>query len=117
MPRSHKLARNPLPGEVDAHHLAVAVEAPAGSLVVFHGNTWNGALPRKTPGYRFTLISYFVLMYLLRQEAPGYVTDEMRARNEPRFARLAGDDIPYPFGVTTRDKTYVANAAGKYQHT
>ncbi|MCU4183269.1 phytanoyl-CoA dioxygenase family protein [Acidiferrimicrobium sp. IK] len=117
VPRSHKLARHPLPSEVEAHHLAVPVEAATGSLVIFHGNTWHGSLPRRTPGYRFSLISYFVRMYLLRQEAPGYVTDEMRARNGPRFARLAGDDIPYPFGVSTRDKTYLANAAGKYQHT
>jgi hypothetical protein len=117
VPRSHKLARHPLPSEVADHHLAVGVEAPAGSLVVFHGNTWHGALPRRAPGYRFSLISYFVRMYLLRQEQPGYVSDEMRARNVPRFARLTGDDIPYPFDVATKDKTYLASSAGKYQHT
>lgn len=117
VPRSHKLARHPLPGEVGDHDLAVPVEAPAGSLIVFHGNTWHGALPRRTPGYRYTLISYFARMYLLRQEDPGYVTDAMRERNAPRFRRLVGDDIPYPFSVSSRDKMYAANAAGKYQHT
>lgn len=117
VPRSHRLARHPLPGEVGDHSLAVPIEAPAGSLVVFHGNTWHGALPRRTPGYRYTLISYFVRMYLLRQEDPGYVTQQMRERNTPRFRRLVGDDIPYPFSVSSRDKMYAANAAGKYQHT
>ena len=117
VPRSHKLARHPLPGEVDDHDLAVPIDAPAGSLVVFHGNTWHGALPRRTSGYRYTLISYFVRMYLLRQEDPGYVTDEMRDRNDSRFRRLVGDDIPYPFSVGTRDRMFAANAAGKYQHT
>src|ERR1700728_3483530 len=117
VPRSHKLGRHPTPAEVSDRQLAVPVEAAAGSLIVFHGNTWHGALPRRTPGYRFTLISYFVRMYLLRQEDPGYVTQEMRDRNEPRFARLVGDDIPYPFSVETRDRMFAANAAGKYQHT
>jgi ectoine hydroxylase-related dioxygenase (phytanoyl-CoA dioxygenase family) len=117
VPRSHKLARHPTPGEVSDRRLAVAIEAPAGSLIVFHGNTWHGALPRRTPGYRFTLISYFVRMYLLRQEDPGYVTQEMRDRNDPRFRRLVGDDLPYPFSVAARDRMFAANAAGKYQHT
>ena len=117
VPRSHKLGRHPTPAEVSDRQLAVPVEAAAGSLIVFHGNTWHGALPRRTPGYRFTLISYFVRMYLLRQEDPGYVTQEMRDRNEPRFARLVGDDIPYPFSVETRERMFAANAAGKYQHT
>jgi ectoine hydroxylase-related dioxygenase (phytanoyl-CoA dioxygenase family) len=117
VPRSHKLARHPTPAEGGDRQLAVPVEATAGSLIVFHGNTWHGALPRRTPGYRFTLISYFVRMYLLRQEDPGYVTQEMRDRNDPRFAGLVGDDIPYPFSVETRDRMFAANAAGKYQHT
>jgi ectoine hydroxylase-related dioxygenase (phytanoyl-CoA dioxygenase family) len=46
-----------VPSKVTDHRSAVAVEAPAGSLIVFHGNTWHGALPRRRPGYRFTLIS------------------------------------------------------------
>jgi ectoine hydroxylase-related dioxygenase (phytanoyl-CoA dioxygenase family) len=117
VPRSHKLARHPTPAEVGDRQLAVPVVAPAGSLIVFHGNTWHGALPRRAPGYRFTLISYFVRMYLLRQENPGYVTQEMRDRNDARFSRLVGDDIPYPFSVETRDRMFAANAAGKYQHT
>lgn len=117
LPRSHKLARHPLPYEISDRSRAVAIEAPAGSLVVFHGNTWHGALPRRQPGYRYSLICYFVRMYLLRQEEPGYVTDEMRDRNEPRFRRLVGDDLPYPFSVEDRDRMFRANAAGKNQHT
>jgi ectoine hydroxylase-related dioxygenase (phytanoyl-CoA dioxygenase family) len=117
VPRSHKLARHPLRSEVGDHASAVPIDAPAGSLVVFHGNTWHGALPRQVPGYRFTLISYFTRMYLLRQEHPGYVTDEMRDRNSPRFRTLVGDHLPYPFAVEDRDRMYAANAAGKFQHT
>lgn len=117
VPRSHKLGRHPLPSEICDHSSAAVIDAPAGSLIVFHGNTWHGALPRHQPGYRFTLISYFARMYLLRQEEPGYVTDEMRARNGDRFAHLVGDYLPYPFSVANRDRMFLANAAGKYQHT
>ena len=116
-PRSHKLGRHPLPSEVSDSKLAVPVEAEAGSLIVFHGNTWHGAQARRAPGYRFTLIQYFVRMYLLRQENVDYVTDEMRARNSPRFRRLVGDYLPYPFSLAGQDKMFAANAAGKYQHT
>jgi hypothetical protein len=117
VPRSHKLGRHPLANEVNDLSLAVPVEAPAGSLIVFHGNTWHGAFGRRTPGYRMTLISYFTRMYLLRQEAVDYVTDEMRERNGTRFRQLMGDYLPYPFSVAGRDSMYRANAAGKYQHT
>jgi ectoine hydroxylase-related dioxygenase (phytanoyl-CoA dioxygenase family) len=117
VPRSHKLARHPLPGEISDHAAATAVEAPAGSLIVFHGNTWHGALPRRRPGYRYTLISYFARLYLLRQEPPGYVTDAMRERNTSRFRQLVGDHLPYPFSVEDRHRMFLANAAGKYQHT
>ena len=117
VPRSHKLARHPLADEVGDLSLAVPVEAAAGSLIVFHGNTWHGAFSRRTPGYRITLISYFARMYLLRQESVDYVTDEMRERNDPRFRHLMGDHLPYPFSVGTRDAMFRANAAGKYQHT
>jgi hypothetical protein len=80
-PRRAVITRQPpVPSKVTDHRSAVAVEAPAGSLIVFHGNTWHGALPRRRPGYRFTLISYVVRLYLVRQEQPGYVTDEMRER-------------------------------------
>lgn len=117
VPRSHKLARHPQPDEVRDKALAVPVEAPSGSLVVFHGNTWHGALQRTSPGYRISLIQYFVRMYLLRQEDISYVTDEMRARNGERFGRLVGDHVPYPFSLKTQSKMFAANAAGKYQHT
>lgn len=117
VPRSHKLGRHPLPDEVGDSRLSVPIEAPAGSLIVFHGNTWHGAYPRRRPGYRITLIQYFARMYLLRQENVNYVTDEMRLRNGPRFRKLVGDHIPYPFSLETQDKMFAANAAGKYQHT
>lgn len=100
-PRSHKLGRHPLPSEVGDVRLGVPVDAPAGSLIVFHGNTWHCACARRTPGYRITLISYFVRMYLLRQEDPGYVTDEMRERKPAAFPPARWGRHPVP--VQRRD--------------
>ena len=44
VPGSHRLARQPMPGEgIDQ---AVPVEAEVGSLILWHGGTWHGAFRR-----------------------------------------------------------------------
>ena len=55
VPGSHRLCRQPLSGESVRH--VVPVEAPKGSLVVWHANTWRGSYPRVGPGLR-TGIAY-----------------------------------------------------------
>ena len=50
VPGSHKYCRQPRLGE--GEDMAVPVEAPEGSLIVWHGNTWHGAYPKKTDGLR-----------------------------------------------------------------
>ena len=46
VPGSHRLYRQPKPGEgVDK---AIPVEAKAGSLIIFNGGIWHGAFPKKT---------------------------------------------------------------------
>ena len=91
VPGSHKLGRQPRPGE--GEDAAVAVEAPEGSLVVWHGNTWHGAYPRKTEGMRLNLTTYVCNKRLKPQEnyLPN-MTDEMIDRNPPEFARFLGAD-------------------------
>lgn len=92
VPGSHLLCRHPLPGEgVDQ---AVAVEAPAGSLICWHGNTWHGAFRRTLPGLRLSIGSIFSRPYLwprhpLRED----VTDEILAANPPRFAKFCGRHV------------------------
>jgi ectoine hydroxylase-related dioxygenase (phytanoyl-CoA dioxygenase family) len=91
VPGSHRHRRQPLPAEdfsfdgmtfAEAYaHVdkggeletrppagAVAVEAPAGSLVVWHGNTWHGAFARTEPGLRVNLILVFAKPFLEPQE-------------------------------------------------
>ena len=87
VPESHKLRRNPGPGE--AAKLAVPVEAPAGSVIVFHGNLWHGSFPRVNPGLRLTITAFYSAHYCRPQEHfPGQVTDESLARNGERFRQL-----------------------------
>lgn len=56
VPGSHRIDREPGP---DDARQAIAVEAPRGSAVVFHGATWHGAFPRLTPGVRLTYVAYY----------------------------------------------------------
>ncbi len=88
----HKWCRHPIGDEVTALSKTVAIEASAGSVLIWHGNLWHGALPRRTPGLRISLITYFARHYLRRMVA-GFplsqsITEEMLARNGERFAIL-----------------------------
>ncbi len=91
VPGSHRLARQPLPGEgIDD---AVPVEAETGSLILWQGGTWHGAFRRTTPGIRLNLTSYHCHKMLKTQERYQYaVPDEMLARRSARFARILGAD-------------------------
>jgi ectoine hydroxylase-related dioxygenase (phytanoyl-CoA dioxygenase family) len=92
VPGSHLLCRHPMPGEgVDR---AIAVEAPAGSIICWHGNTWHGAFRRRIPGLRLSIGSIFTRPYIwprhpLRED----VTQEVLDANPPRFARFCGRHV------------------------
>ena len=91
VPGSHLFCRQPRAGEGESR--AVPVEAPAGSLIVWHGNIWHGAFPKKTDGLRLNVTSYHCHRRLKTQEAYQWrVTQEMLDRNTPEFARLVGAD-------------------------
>jgi len=93
VPGSHLWCRSPLGDETLAYDKAVPLEAPAGSVVIWHGNTWHGANPRTAPGLRLTLISYFSRFYMKgpqRDTVENRVTQEMLDRNPERFALLLG---------------------------
>ena len=87
VPGSHTYCRQPRPGEGEKQ--AVPVEAEAGSLILWHGNTWHGAFEKKTDGLRLNVTSYHCHRRLKTQEAYQWrVTQEMLDRNPPEFARL-----------------------------
>ena len=105
VPGSHRLFRQPRPG--DGVDRAVAVEAEVGSLVFWRGNTWHGAFPKQTDGLRLNLTTYFCDRALKTQERyQGAVPDEMLARHGSRFARWVGADETY--GWDARGPDYAA---------
>ena len=92
VPGSHKLCRNPHDGE--AAEQAVPIEAPKGSLVVWHANTWHGSFPRLHPGLRTSLAFALAREYARPHEPDrSALTPEMLERNDRRFARLMGCDV------------------------
>lgn len=90
-------------GPVSREPTAVPVECPAGSLIVWHGNTWHGAFPRTAPGKRVSLLMYFTRHWLrTREDWAERISDEVLARNPTRLATLLGKDLP--FGYASYDE-------------
>lgn len=101
VPRSHRMGNPPLhtPLECDDPSV-VPIEAPAGSVVVWHGGLWHGALPRTIDGVRRTLILYYCRAHLEAQEPYKFTTTmEMLERNPVRFAAMMGVTDPVPWSL------------------
>ena len=98
VPGSHKWCRNPDAGEASigegGNDQAVPVEAAAGSLLVFHGNTWHGAYNRVAPGLRVS-VHLLMVRSLLRatEDFIGRIPQEALDRNRPRFAILTQQGV------------------------
>jgi hypothetical protein len=89
VPGSHKLCRHPKPGE--GVEDAVEIEAPAGSVLAFHGNLWHGAFPKKTEGLRISVnCDYCGRHYRLQENFQGRLSMEVLERNDSRFQELMG---------------------------
>jgi len=100
VPGSHKWCRSPEPNEAnpDENPKAVAVDAPPGSLLVWHGNTWHGAFNRTSPGLRVSVPVYMARPFVRTQEGlVGEVPDEMLQRNDPRFGWLLQQGVVYGY--------------------
>ena len=89
IPGSHRWGRHPRVGECT--DLAVGVEAPAGSVILFHGYIWHGGLPKTTPGLRLSVNNYYTRAYGSTQELyKGQLSDEILENNSPEFSLLVG---------------------------
>ncbi|MEM7094181.1 MAG: phytanoyl-CoA dioxygenase family protein [Actinomycetota bacterium] len=98
VPGSHRRMRPPTFPE--AVERAVPCEAPKGSLIVFHGATWHGAFPRRTPGMRLMISNYYRHLMVLPQEEFRNCFDRNLADDcdDPSlFRTLCGfaDEFPY----------------------
>jgi hypothetical protein len=103
VPGSHRYFRQPMRSEIALSGAArnpdaVAIEVPAGSAIVWHGNTWHGSFPRTKPGLRVNLSMYFCRRYIQPQEDHrGPACEALLARHgrTSRMATLLGADTIY----------------------
>lgn len=109
VPGSHRQHRQPIRDEMGlggglfgeeaaANPGAIPIECPAGSAVIWHGNTWHGSYRREKPGVRINLAVYFCRQHIETQER--YKVEVGRDlldkhADHPRFATLMGQDAPY----------------------
>ena len=101
VPGSHLFGRAPFAHEQDftredSPYRVVPLSAREGSLAVWHGATWHGALPRTTPGLRVTLVMAWMRSYMKpiqdwRESDPEFLD------RHPELARLLGLEHLYPF--------------------
>jgi ectoine hydroxylase-related dioxygenase (phytanoyl-CoA dioxygenase family) len=93
VPGSHLWCEPPPPSFRMAHDHqdVIVVDAPAGSMVVWHSNLWHGALPRTAVGRRMLMIMLFSRPHVQPSEEHWLTTtSEMIERNEGRFGVLTG---------------------------
>ena len=125
VPGSHRLGRQPSLHEfaVDGPNRnvdAIAVEVPAGSAVIWHGNTWHGSFTRTDPGLRINLSIYYCRQNISPQENYEEVPDAVleRQRDNPRFATLIGADTSYGWTDEGPDLAKMARSrAGRTWHS
>lgn len=99
VPGSHRYCRHPseieqpkfLGGAMD-DEMGVPAIAEAGSLVVFHGNTWHGTYPKTTDGLRLHVATAFSRNFINPAEDYGDASDDLIEKGGPRLARLLGRD-------------------------
>jgi ectoine hydroxylase-related dioxygenase (phytanoyl-CoA dioxygenase family) len=97
VPGSHRAGTRPT---ADAPRRAVALEAPMGSLIVFHGATWHGAFPRVIPGMRISVANYHRhVMVTSQEDIQGSFPRELASDcdNPQVFRELAGFDDVFPY--------------------
>ena len=102
VPGSHRQGSRPGP---EAANKAVAVEAPKGSVIVFHGATWHGAFPRQIPGMRLSVANYYRHMMVTSQEdiTGTFPQDLAEDCDDPKlFRELAGFDDVFPYAHQTQ---------------
>jgi ectoine hydroxylase-related dioxygenase (phytanoyl-CoA dioxygenase family) len=99
VPGSHKWCRHPTAadqpqciGGTAPDDIVLPIIAPAGSLCVFQGNTWHGALGKDNDATRVTLATIYCRSFAMPAEDFGDIGPNVMAAHGERFARLVGRD-------------------------
>jgi ectoine hydroxylase-related dioxygenase (phytanoyl-CoA dioxygenase family) len=100
VPGSHRHLRQPTKWEtgLDGNHRyehVIPIEVPAGSAIVWQGATWHGSFPRKVPGLRVNLSSYYCREFIQPQEDYRHNVPEgfLDGEADGSLARLLGADL------------------------
>ncbi|HEY1836706.1 MAG TPA: phytanoyl-CoA dioxygenase family protein [Rhizomicrobium sp.] len=95
VPGSHRYCRHPTPtdlpkfmGGPNDDNICVPVCAPAGSLIVFNGNTWHGTYPKTSAAFRAHVVTAFCRNYLLPAENCDDVPSALVEKYGKEFAHL-----------------------------
>jgi hypothetical protein len=101
VPGSHKFCRHPTPDEASmkngGNDLGVQIEAKAGSLIIWHGNTWHGAMNRTARGLRVSVTNFMVRPFIhALEDFSGNLPQEMLDRNSSRFALVTQHGVAQP---------------------
>ena len=95
LPGTQRHRRPPTPTESAAAEGAIAVEAPAGSIVVWDGAVWHGNYPRTAPGERVVLhVTYGRLAYQPVHDF-GYLDADFLANASPEMRGLLGENLGF----------------------
>ncbi len=90
IPGSNKLHRHPDAREVEEKPEAIAIECPAGSVVLWDGNIWHANWPRTTAGQRVVChITYTRLMMRTVEDYRAHA-DDLIADHGDKIAQLLG---------------------------
>jgi ectoine hydroxylase-related dioxygenase (phytanoyl-CoA dioxygenase family) len=99
VPGSRHFCRHPadvdqpkLMGGPAADDFGVPIIAPAGSLIVFHGNTWHGTYPKTSDGPRVHIANTFCRNYVNPAENYDDVPQHLLDAFGSEFRRLLGFD-------------------------
>ena len=97
VPSSHRWCRHPTDvdqpkfmGGPNDDEIGVPVCAPAGSLIVFHGNTWHGTYPKLDEALRCHFVFMYARNYVQPAERNDDMPQELIEKYGPDFARLCG---------------------------
>ncbi len=92
IPGSQQLRRHPNAQEIEDKPDAIAIECPAGSVVMWDGNVWHANWPRTTDGQRVVChITYSRLMMRTVEDYRAHCDELIEAHGE-RMSQLLGQE-------------------------
>ena len=90
VPGTGALRRHPREAEAADLSRAIAIECPAGSIIVWDGSIWHGNWPRTLAGERVLLHAVYTRLLMRPGESYAHVADELIATWGTRMSQLLG---------------------------